>query len=302
MKLWLIYRQDDKKKNEWYIEQYQEIGKELGIDVELVLTNQLMMSCNQEGLHLLLNGKDAQLPDGAIVRTIDPKLSMYLESMGIPIFNSARVSTICNDKAKTYFEIAKLHLPMIPTIACKRYDLQAALEQMTLPAVVKTVDGHGGQEVFLVESSDNVGDILERTSSDFVVQPLYGNKHQDLRVYILGNKVLAAILRTSNSGFKANFSLGGSVCQYELNENEISMIQKILDHFQLDLAGIDFLIGDQGELIFNEIEDVVGARMLYQCTQINLVLEYLRYIKHQLSVANGGRNVTSNVNGATRQE
>ncbi|MDF2611730.1 MAG: hypothetical protein K0R92_3204, partial [Lachnospiraceae bacterium] len=42
------------------------------------------------------------------------------------------------------------------------------------------------------------------------------------------------------------------------------------------------IIGDQGELIFNEIEDVVGARMLYQCTDINLVRLYLNYIKENL--------------------
>ena len=49
--------------------------------------------------------------------------------------------------------------------------------------------------------------------------------------------------------------------------------------FDIGLAGIDFLIGDNGELIFNEVEDVVGARMLYQCVpDINLVGKYLDYI------------------------
>lgn len=42
--------------------------------------------------------------------------------------------------------------------------------------------------------------------------------------------------------------------------------------------GIDFLIDENGEFLFNEIEDVVGARMLYQLTDINLVGKYLEFI------------------------
>jgi len=36
-------------------------------------------------------------------------------------------------------------------------------------------------------------------------------------------------------------------------------------------------------LIFNEIEDVVGSRMLYQCTDYNLVEHYLNYILKQIA-------------------
>jgi gamma-F420-2:alpha-L-glutamate ligase len=59
-------------------------------------------------------------------------------------------------------------------------------------------------------------------------------------------------------------------------------VNQILNLFDFGLVGIDFLIGDKGELIFNEIEDVVGARMLYQCTDINLVGLYLDYIQTRI--------------------
>lgn len=284
MTLWLIYQSEDVKKNEWYINQYVQLGKEIGIEIELVLTNQLTMICKEGTYILLRDNQKVELPVAAIVRAIDPKLSRFLELIGIRVFNRAIISEICNDKARTYQEIVPLHIPMIPTICCKHNDLIPVLSNMTLPAVVKTVDGHGGQEVFLVDKVDTlVAEILDNTASDFVVQPLVGMRHQDLRVYVLGNSIIGAILRTSNHGFKANYSLGGTVQTYELNEVERKIVEKILRKFSFDLAGIDFIIGDDGELIFNEIEDVVGARMLYQCTDINLVLEYLKYIKKQLS-------------------
>ena len=56
-------------------------------------------------------------------------------------------------------------------------------------------------------------------------------------------------------------------------------MNKIIDLFEFGLVGIDFIIGDESELIFNEIEDVVGSRMLYQCApEINIVERYLRFI------------------------
>lgn len=119
-------------------------------------------------------------------------------------------------------------------------------------------------------------------SSDAVIQPLTGSRHQDLRVYIIGKEIIAAVLRTAKEGFRSNFSLGGEVRLYQLSQEEKSVVHTIIGQFDFGLAGIDFIIGDQGELIFNEIEDVVGSRMLYQCSDINIVRLYLEYIVRKL--------------------
>jgi glutathione synthase/RimK-type ligase-like ATP-grasp enzyme len=115
-----------------------------------------------------------------------------------------------------------------------------------------------------------------------VVQPLIGSRHQDLRVYVIGNKIQAAVLRTAKEGFKSNYSLGGEVSLYFLSEQETEIVNTIMDQFDFGLVGIDFIIGDEGELIFNEIEDVVGSRMLYRCSDINIVERYLKFIRKQL--------------------
>lgn len=119
-------------------------------------------------------------------------------------------------------------------------------------------------------------------SSDVVVQPFTGRRHQDLRVYVIGKEIVAAVLRTAKEGFRSNFSLGGEVRLYELSEEEKKIVALITGQFEFGLVGIDFIIGDEGELIFNEIEDVVGSRMLYQCSDINIVELYLKYIIKQI--------------------
>ena len=66
---------------------------------------------------------------------------------------------------------------------------------------------------------------------------------------------------------------------YQLTEEQEENINRITALFDFGLVGIDFIVADDGTLLFNEIEDVVGARMLYQCTDINLVKKYLSFIK-----------------------
>ena len=58
-------------------------------------------------------------------------------------------------------------------------------------------------------------------------------------------------------------------------------MEKIIGEFDFGLVGIDFLIDEQEDFVFNEIEDVVGARMLYQVSDINLLHEYFVYILSQ---------------------
>ena len=62
----------------------------------------------------------------------------------------------------------------------------------------------------------------------------------------------------------------------------IKPVNKIIDAFDFDYVGIDFLVGENEELIFNEIEDVVGARMLSQCSDIDYAGMYIDYIKRHM--------------------
>ena len=56
------------------------------------------------------------------------------------------------------------------------------------------------------------------------------------------------------------------------------MHYKVINLFSIDYAGIDFLINENNELIFNEIEDSVGARALYELTDINIASLYIEHI------------------------
>lgn len=283
MKAWLIYEEDTIEKNKWYINEYFKIGKELSIEFELLITKTLTIGIEQGTWFIKQNGEKLNLPEFAIVRTIYPMINQQFEYLKIPVFNNAKVARICNDKALTYQYIAQLKIPMADTIFVRNHEIEQTRKMLNQPYVIKSVDGHGGTQVYFAKPEEEFHIKTKLGHSDAVFQSyVKATKHQDLRVYVMGKKILASVLRTAKQGFKSNFSLGGSVNLYQLSKDERKIVERIIDLFDFGFVGIDFLIDENGKLLFNEIEDVVGARMLYQCMEIDLVKEYLQFILEKI--------------------
>lgn len=301
IKFWLIYRKEDAVRNKAYIELYQRYAPEYGLECELVYVEDLQYGIRNGVPYLSWNHCEDRetadlfrsvgisyddncrngFPDFAIVRAILPSLNKQLELLGIPCLNNYQVSSICNDKAECYRYLSGKGIPMPDTLFVDNKEIPGFLENCPVGTVLKAVDGHGGSQVCLYDG--NPAEILQIMGrSDMVAQEKVGNKNSDLRVYVIGKKILASVLRKSNEGFRANFSLGGSVSLYSLSDTEQKLVQKIINLFDFDMVGIDFILDDNGNLVFNEIEDVVGARMLYQCSDIDIVKEYLCYISKKI--------------------
>lgn len=275
MYAWLIYDRAGAAKNADYIAYHKRAAEEYGITIVLKIVENIRITW-EEAYH-------TEKPDFAIVRTIRPALSKKLEELGLVLFNNAKVAEICNDKGKTTAYIADhSNVPVIRTERFQRSMLSPALLAEYTDSVIKSVDGHGGRQVFLTaEPYDKIQKGIG--TSDFVIQPFVHGPGQDVRVYVIGEQIIAAVKRTSLDGFRSNYSLGGSVERYELSKREIEMVKTVTSLFSFGLVGIDFMIGEDGCFIFNEIEDVVGARMLYQCTPGEKLLErYFSYIVEKL--------------------
>lgn len=279
---WLVYDRQGAERNRSYIKMHMEEAGKLNMEIQLKYAEDFLFGVKDGNMFCLYEQKKEQLPDFVICRAIRPELSAYLELLGIQVFNNAKVSDICNDKAKAHAYLSGKGIPMVDTVFLKNTEFIEAFQKIPTGTVIKAVAGHGGQQVFCKTSLNKEEIIREIGSSEVVLQKLIGKAHQDVRVYVIGKEIIAAVCRTATSGFKSNFSLGGKVELYTLSETQERLVNKIIDQFDFGLVGIDFLIGDDGEFIFNEIEDVVGARMLYQCSDINLVGRYLEFIKKEL--------------------
>jgi gamma-F420-2:alpha-L-glutamate ligase len=161
--------------------------------------------------------------------------------------------------------------------------LSTALPSFDFPFVLKSLDGHGGSEVFLMRDRQALDETLAMVDkSNYLAQEFCSSPGKDMRVYVLSDEIVCGVLRTSTHDFRSNFSLGGEVCVCEVTPKQREIIQKLRTAIQFDLVGVDFIFHN-GEWVLNEIEDVVGTRMLYCCTDMDIVDLYMRHILNRLA-------------------
>ena len=203
--------------------------------------------------------------DVVINRSNDYGIAEFYESRGVRVFNPCAFTRLANDKQAAYDFMEKNGIPVMPT----RYG--------TPPFVKKPKDGHGGEGVVMCSSADEYDE-------SFVCQKPASDLGKDLRVWVLGGEIKAAFLRVSKTDFRSNFCLGGDAVPYNLSSGETALIKKIIVLVDGDYYGIDFIF-DGGKIVFNELEDAVGARILYAKTETDIFAEYGKYILDNCSKA-----------------
>lgn len=261
MEAWIIYDKTRySQKNQFFANKLCNEFEALNVNAKIILTKDIKNKKN--------------LPNIAVMRSTFKSYSYYLEKRGVRVANSFKVSSIFNDKWKTYLFLKKNSIPCMPTIL---YDGQCDIK-FAFPIVIKSRYGHGGKQVFLANNKQELDHYFKIIGNKTaIIQPLVDKKSVDKRVYILGNSPIQAIKRVSKNDFRSNYTLGGNAIVDKITTKEMEIINKITNLISFDLAGID-IIYDKNQPLVNEVEDVVGCRMLYAKTNIDIVKEYVRYL------------------------
>lgn len=280
---WLLYSKADAIQNEAYIDWFIEEARLQEMSLELVLREDLTIGIFHNQRTILYQNEAVKLPDFAVMRTIEPLLSMHLEACSIPVFNSSTIATICNHKALTHHHVLNLGVPMADTIFFKKGHIPVE-PPISFPFVWKAVSGRGGKQVYYIRNKQEWENSRSALSAEEnMLQACDVALGKDVRVFVVGKEIVGAVLRESAHDFRANYKLGGSATWYTLTSLETVMINKIVQHFDFDMVGIDFLLDKNGDLLFNEIEDVVGSRTLSAVSAINILEKYVTHIKAKLT-------------------
>lgn len=296
---YMIYTEAEGQRNRAFIEMFRQAGESQGLLFSFVPVSQYQRM---------------PLPDLVLNRTRDPWVSRWYEERHVRVYHDSDIVEIGNDKYKT-LERLQVRLPeegfslkksgedqtVVGATAIEtghsflltaemKNDLRLLQQQIeqklgTVDMVVlKTVDGHGGSEVYRLSADPFRDELSWRQIMDslrgrrLLCQKWVDCDSRDLRVYILWGEIYAAVLRQGQHDFRSNYSRGGSIRQYDLSEQERSYIEpfiRALGGKRLAMAGIDFLVQRDGTLLFNELEEMVGCRMLYQCTERDIVQDYV---------------------------
>ena len=252
----IIYSSADQKKNTWFIEKCIQSFKEKG--VSLIFKDE-----TDVGEYIKNNNVSF-----AVYRGRDYKIVQRLEEQGIRCFNNHFTNKIANNKLLSYQFLSSAGIPVIPSFSS--YE-----EVDNFPIVMKSVNGHGGNEVFLINNKKEAETIKDK-NKQYVYQKYYPNSC-DVRLYVLDKKVIGAVLRKNNNDFRSNYSLGGDVKAYKPSKQIVDIATKVASLLNADYIGVDFIKVNKKWCV-NEIEDPVGARMLYKTSNVDSIELLVNYI------------------------
>jgi len=277
----ILYTREDYEKNQWFAERFIEEAPSYGMTIRLILTD--FIALGSENGHLFIRYKNERwdtAPDFAINRSRNSSIARHLELMGCKVFNSADVTEVCNDKAKTHQLINAKGIKSVKTM----FELSDWRNHgMDYPLILKEVSGHGGKDVHKIENLEQLSALVNTYQGErLLIQEMCKNPGIDIRAFCIGDEILACVKRQSEDGYKSNYSLGGRAEPYSLSNSEHQIITSILSIMKFDFVGIDFLVDEDDQFLFNEIEDAVGTRMLYQNYDFDIVEKYLSYIRDNL--------------------
>lgn len=245
MRCWILYERDDLSKNGFFAGRLRACGESLGMETSVVTTDAM----------------SDMTPDVVVSRQRDWGVSRSLESEGALVFNGSEVCRVCNDKLETYRMADSLGVP----------HLECSLPGEGLPPgppwVVKSRSGHGGGQVRMAHDPEELATACAGMD-DALVQEVAGVLGRDMRAYVLDGRILACVMRSSDTDFRANFSLGGRAELCDPPEECVGIIEEVVGRFAPTFVGVDFTFGD-GRVYLNEVEDVVGTRMLYSLTDLD---------------------------------
>jgi len=174
--------------------------------------------------------------DAVLERSISYTNGLYalhiLNSWGIPTVNTAAVAEACGDKLITTAALAKAGVPQPHCrIAFTPESALEAIEGMGYPVVLKPVVGSWGRLLAKVNDRDTAEAILEHKAvlgsvqhSVFYIQEYIKKPGRDIRVVVVGDKVITAIYRKS-AHWITNTARGGEgeLCPVTPELEEISL-------------------------------------------------------------------------------
>lgn len=224
----------------------------------------------------------------------DIRLAELLEHLGLRTFNSAAAIEACDDKSLTYVKLMASGIRMPRTILSPKA-FEAGVDkagfhdfieaELGYPLIMKQCYGSFGREVYLINNRSE----LEAKEAEVGLSPLiyqdfiassYG---RDLRLNVVGDRVIAAMYREAKNGdFRANLTLGGAMRPHEATEEEKELALRASRALGLDFSGVDLLFGEGGELLLAEVNSNTQFVNLYHATGVNMPVHLFDYIKREL--------------------
>jgi ribosomal protein S6--L-glutamate ligase len=236
-----------------------------------------------------LSHYDAIVPRiGASVTYFGTAVVRQFEQMDV--FTTASSPGIANSRDKLRcLQILSRHQIGIPqtTFVREKRDVLPAIERVGgVPIIIKLLEGTQGVGVILAESvkiAEAIIETLQSTRQNVLVQKFVSeSKGRDIRAFVVGDRVVAAIRRVAQGQeFRSNVHRGGRTEFVVLDETYCETAVRAAQIMGLRVAGVDLLEAKEGPQVM-EVNSSPGLEGIETCTQLDIAGAIVDYIAAQV--------------------
>jgi len=237
-----------------------------------------------------LSSYDAVIPRiGASITFFGTAVVRQFEQMGVYCVNPSHGITVSRDKLRA-LQVLSRHRIGIPTTVFVRHvsEILPAIERMGgPPVVVKLLEGTQGIGVILADSTKVASAIIETLSgpakmSVLLQQFVKESKGRDIRAFVVGNRVVAAMRRTAaGDEFRSNLHRGGKAEVVDLDEQYTRTAVHAAQIMGLRVAGVDLLEGKDGPVLM-EVNSSPGLEGIEAATGVDVAGEIVSLIEDEV--------------------
>lgn len=217
----------------------------------------------------------------------------FYESLGIPAVNPLAIARVCENKFLTSLALVRHHVPT-PRFVLAFSEEQSKKAVRVLggyPVVIKPVSGSWGRMVARINDEHTLEAILEQKETlggphhhAFYIQEYIEKPGRDIRIHVIGGKVVAAIYRKS-SHWVTNTARGAEALPCPIDANLAMIAKKAGEAIGKGILGIDVFETKNGYVV-NEVNHTMEFKNVQRVTGINVagfIIDYCLSVVRQYS-------------------
>ncbi len=234
-------------------------------------------------------GSDPKIKEKVVLqRCVSHYRNLYstaaLEAAGHTVVNSFRTAWNSSDKLLCSLALKRAGIPTPEThVAFTEEGAMRAIDKLGYPAVLKPAIGSWGRLSALLKDQDFAQAVIEDREymhpsyQVYYIQKYVKRPPRDIRTFVIGDKTVAAIYRTSTGDWRTNTARGGKAepCKITKEIDDISV--KAAKAVEGRFVGVDLMESPDG-LVCHEVNNTTEFKNSVPATGIDipgLAVEYL---------------------------
>jgi RimK family alpha-L-glutamate ligase len=213
------------------------------------------------------------IPIGSLEQIIFRMDALHrLEDLGIRVLNPPSSIERTVDKYYTSYLLADAGIPTPRTFITEDFEQAMLAFQEMGDVIVKPLFGSEGKGMLRVTDEDTAYRLfrhLELCRYIFYLQQYIPHADQDIRAFVIGGRVVAAMRRRGN-GWKTNYSKGAQVEPLQLSDELQELSVRAARLVGTEYAGVDLLPAEDGCLHVLEVNSIPGWRGLRKTTSADI--------------------------------